>query len=238
MNIISIMPNKSKLSNKVVNFQLPKKTGIDVSQKGRKTLDQIWHLIVAFVMDYPEKEESSDMKLWEHFRPILKADMSYESFKNGLQVRKIGSLRSVQKSRHRNTRNREAEQGSVNQSLDLTKSVVESFEKKRQRKAIMHLNRMDVIVERAAGLLEHESKDLVKNPEKGVVFLEGHLDRATKLHKLAGSVYNIDQESKEDLAKRQLAIITNFDPFANLASHSNQNTNHQERSVNGKVVDE
>lgn len=235
--ILYLFYMKSKLGNStskvsVVNFRLPEKQSSEVAHKGRKTLDQIWNLIVAFVMDYPE--ESSDQQLWERFRPLLKQEFSYATFKNGLGVRKIGSLRMVQKGRKKEGK-RVDEQGealgSVKKSIEMTEAVTESFQKKRQKRAIMHLDRMDVIVGRATNILEEESKELAANIEKGKVFLESHLDKATKLHKLAGSVYNIDKESNEDLAKMQLAILTNFDPHAHLSSHL------PERSVNGKVID-
>lgn len=220
------MKDKTKNTDpslRVIQFKAP--DNHELAQVHKKTVDQLWRQILAYVMDYPDA--SSNDELWAQFRSAVNLD--YQPFIRALNGRGIVDLRAAAKGKIKKERNpgkRETE-GSKQESSQLTELTLEALKKRQKAQGIKHLSRMDEIVSNATSILEKESRNLAAmKDDQSPIFLESHLDKATKLNKLASSVYGLDQESKENNVKFNMALLTNYDPHKAL----------QEREVKGVVI--
>lgn len=207
---------------RVVQFALPKARAAALAKT--KTIDEIWHLVVSYAMENPDENTNAD--LWKHFRNIL--NMEYSTFKAAILDRGIGKIRkTVAVKRNESRRDK---QKSRKNSKEITDAAIESFVRKRRKKSILHLSKMDMIVENATGIISEESNTLTKMKSKDAsLYIESHIDKASKLHKLASSVYGIDQESVEEKNKRNLSILLNFD--------LHDSSQPEPKVTKGKVID-
>ena len=227
---------KGKPKTKLIKFQIPESQKRELVRY--KTLDEVWPLVLAYVVENPDKAGDND--LWSTFRNVLRCE--FATFKQDIRDRGIAKLRGTVKGHNKESKKKKP--GTKQGSLQLTEAVQESFDKKRQRKALLHLGRMDVILDDATKILEQEGKGLQKmKPEKAAIFLESHLDKATKIHSLASKVYAIDAESKEDKSKKNLAILMSFDPHSAVIEvkqsdgDSSGVSSNSERCVKGQVIE-
>lgn len=203
------LSSSEKASCRVIKFKAPK--GHELAQIPRKSVDQLWRQILAFVMDYPQA--SSNDQIWAHFNGVVNCE--YKPFVTAITNRGIADFRATARgklSKEVNPGKRETE-GSLATSRQLTELTLENLKKRQKAQGIQHISRMDVIVGNATTILEKESEKLVQlPPEEASEMLETHIDKANKLHKLAGSVYGLDQESKENNVKFNMSVLANYDP--------------------------
>lgn len=172
------------------------------------TIETRWPSILAWAIDYPESKISD---LYHRFGTDL--DMSFKQFLSaceGRGLRKLMALASGKKGKKLNKITK-------TDSIQATESAIETFKANRKSEGFIHLGRMAKIVGVATKVIENESKGLSKmlDDNKGALaarMLDGHLDRTSKVDKLARSTFAIDSESNEDKAKANIAILMNFNP--------------------------
>lgn len=163
------------------------------------TIDEIWAEIVSHVSRHPDIKYGP---LYNLFGPRTNIT-SVASFRNALVAR---GIQKIKKSA------RNAGTPRIKESLQLTEDVALGFARARKKQGMVHLQKMDTIINRAHEVLEKESVKVKKR--KGLGF-GIHLKNAETVHRLAKSTYNIDAESHEDKAKAAIAILTDFDPIVN-----------------------
>jgi len=167
----------------------------------KETLDSLWHEVCSYVIDNPT---CTDTDLYSLFGKRVNIP-TLTKFKYGLDNRNLGAIRK--------TLNKK-KVGSIVGSRQLTEEYVQTFEKERRRKGIIHLGKMDAVVNNVQSMLEKESNKLVKLEDAGPL-LSYHVANAAAVHKLAKDVYRIDAESDANASKQNIAILMQFDPSAN-----------------------
>jgi hypothetical protein len=169
--------------------------------KEKDNIDSLWPEVCSFVIENPK---CTDTELYRLFGERSNYT-SLTKFKDALHNRKLYMIRSsVNKGRGVKRAD----------SLQLTEEYVQTFEKERRRKGMVHLGKMDSIVNGVQTMLEKESKKLSDMEDAGPL-LSYHVDNAAKVHKLAKDVYRIDAESDANASKQNIAILMQFDPGAN-----------------------
>lgn len=167
-------------------------------EEEKKSLDSIWAEVCSWVIENPKSTDSDLYNIFGSRSGIY----GISSFIQALQLRGISAIRKSLK-KGRTVKQKD--------SIQLTEEVVQSFEKERRRKGMIHLGKMDTVVNGVQKMLHAESEKL-QSLEYAGPLLGAHIDNASKAHKLAKDVYNIDGGNEGNTMKMNIAIITNFDP--------------------------
>ena len=183
------------------------------------TIESKWPSILAWMMDYPNTKLS---ELYSRFKTGL--DMNFSEFVAACKARNLNKLTDITKGKKGKRQNKLTK----TDSLQTTEAAIETFKATRKSNGFLHLERMSKIVGIATDIVEAESGRLNKflKDDKGALaskLLDGHLNRAAQVDKLARNTYGIDNESNEDKAKANVAILMNFNPQPS-ASSSNSGT--------------
>lgn len=118
--------------------------------------------------------------------------------------------------------------GRFKESKKVTEKVIESFKQDRLNRGVLHLSKMDIMMNRAHNVLDKESIAVLNNT-KDNVGIGIHLSHLNQAHRLAKDVYKIDADDRHDSSKVNLAIIMQFDPAKAVPS--------DERVVTSKTID-
>lgn len=181
---------------KVVVFKKPK----SIIAKQTKTIDDLWPSIITYVMDNPHESNTS---VYHKFGQTL--NLAFTTFCRYINERDIEAIRKAA--------GRKVKKPSKDKSIQLTENIAKSFAERRRQQGIIHLDKMDHILQRATKVMTNESKSIAAmDPKLASIHIESHLDKSAKLHKLAKDVYAIDAESSEDKAKANMAILISYVP--------------------------
>lgn len=175
------------------------KTKNSIRKVGKKSIDDIWASIVNEVFAFPK---STDTELFKKFGNLCSID-SFSVFAKALAHRNITDVRKSAK-QHKAP----AKPLARKDSLELNKVAIESFNQKKKRRANIHLNAMDGLIDNIHTQLKNESGEMME----GKVGLGVHIDHASSAHKLASSVYGLDKDKDVNSAKVNLHLIASFDP--------------------------
>jgi hypothetical protein len=190
-------------NNRIVIFKEP--NSIKAKRNKKKCVDRVWPEIVTWYGQHPD----SKIRDLYHLFGERCGSSDLKNFKNSIMRRGFKKLQeAVQLAKKKVT---------VKESIQLTEEFIQTFQAGRKRKGIVHLGHMDAIVGNATEVLKHESEKIKTNKLGGSV-LNLHLDNAKKLHSIGREVYGIGEGADGNLAKINIAILTNFDP----SKHTNQ----------------
>jgi hypothetical protein len=175
-----------------------KPASIVKKQAMKKSLDLVWPDILTYVQQHPKTTNEHLFNLFGE----RAGETSLQCFGRKCNLRGLRELK-------RTCQGKSAI--GFKESQEITRKTIDNFKKDRLDKGVLHLTKMDVMMNNVHKVLEKESNSVV-NEEKDNVGIGLHLAHLNQAHRLAKDVYRIDAAENGSDSKTNLAIILNFDP--------------------------
>lgn len=181
---------------------IKKPASMILAHNKQKSIDRIWPEIMDFVLNNPLATNES---LYNLFGP-RSGSGELKKFIHRCQLRGLKELRLTAKGKLN-------EISEIQESIQLTENGIAEFHKQRKSKGIVHLSKMDALIDNAHKVVAKESIQVMDGGEDAPG-IGVHLAHMHSLHRIAKDALNIDGEAGSGGVKLNLAIITNFDPAA------------------------